>query len=97
MTKDDFLAEGRKAVKEINCSDANKAFECSEFIFLDCRTEKELKKGSVPKALHLARGLLEFKIAKAIPHKNEKSLLTVKQVAGASWPTTTSREWGTKM
>jgi len=34
------------------------------------RTAKEFKKGHLPKAVNIPRGLLEFKVTKKIPNKN---------------------------
>ena len=70
MSSKDFLKEARKTVKEISVADAKAAMDLGKAVVLDCRTEKEFKAGHLPKAIHLQRGLLEFKAAKKFPDKS---------------------------
>ncbi len=70
MSADDFVKEAKKTVKEISVADAKAAIDSGKAAVLDCRTEKEYKAGHVPKAVHLQRGLLEFKAAKKFPDKS---------------------------
>ncbi|MBA7568745.1 hypothetical protein ES708_10479 [subsurface metagenome] len=70
MTGKDFVKEAKKTVKEISVADAKAAIDAGKVaVILDCRTAKEFKKGHLPKAINISRGLLEFKVAKKIPNK----------------------------
>ncbi len=70
MTDKDFLAEARKTTKEITVAVAKADIDAGKAVVLDCRTEDEYKKGHVPGAVHLQRGLLEFKADKKFPDKD---------------------------
>jgi len=71
QTAKDFVKEAKKTVKEISVADAKAAIDSGKVaVILDCRTEKEFKKGHLPKAINVPRGLLEFKITKKIPNKS---------------------------
>ncbi|MBW2630724.1 MAG: rhodanese-like domain-containing protein [Deltaproteobacteria bacterium] len=71
MTDKDFVKEAKKTVTEISVADAKAAMDSGKVdVVLDCRTAKEFKKGHLPKAINLQRGLLEFKATKKIPNKN---------------------------
>ena len=71
MTAGDFVKEAKKTVKEISVADAKAAIDSGKVqVILDVRTAKEFKKGHVPKAVNIPRGLLEFKATKKIPNKN---------------------------
>jgi len=71
MTSKDFVKEAKKTVKEISVVDAKAAMDSGKVdVILDCRTAKEFKKGHLPKAINLQRGLLEFKATEKIPNKD---------------------------
>jgi rhodanese-related sulfurtransferase len=44
----------------------------ADFKLIDCREPDEFKKGYIPGAINIPRGLLEFKIDKIIPDKSAK-------------------------
>jgi len=67
MAAKDFVNEAKKTVEEISVADAKAAIDS---VILDCRTAKEFKKGHIPKAVNIPRGLLEFKVTKKIPNKD---------------------------
>jgi len=69
MSSKDFVKEAKKTVKEISVADAKAAIDSGKAVVLDCRTAKEFKKGHLPKATNLQRGLLEFKADKKFPDK----------------------------
>ena len=70
MTDKDFVKEAKKTIKEISVADAKAYMDSGKaVIIVDCRTAKEFKKGHLPKAVNIPRGLLEFKVAKKIPNK----------------------------
>jgi len=70
MSSDDFLKEAKKTVKEISVADAKTAIDSGKAAVLDCRTEKEFKKGHLPKAINLPRGRLEFDASKKLHDKS---------------------------
>jgi len=78
MSAKDFIAECRQQIKEINIENARIMFDSGEWSFLDCRTDKEFKRGSVPNATHVKRGVLEFKIEKKFPDKSAKIVVFCK-------------------
>lgn len=70
LTAKELVTEAKKSICEVSVSDAKALFDKGGYIFLDCRTSKEFKMGHIAGAMHLSRGLLEFKIAKKVPDKN---------------------------
>ena len=70
MTAKDLVAEAKKNIAEISVSDAKAMLDKGGVLFLDVREAKEYKSGHIPGAMHISRGLLEFKIGKKIPDKN---------------------------
>ena len=79
MTAKDIVAEAKKSVTAITVSQAKSLHGQSGVIFLDCREPKEYKAGHVPGAINIPRGLLEFKIGKKIPNKNQKIVFYCKK------------------
>jgi len=96
MTDKDFLEEARKTTKEITVADAKADIDAGKAIVLDCRTAKEFKKGHVPKAVHLQRGLLEFKAAKKFPDKNAYIIVYCKSGGRSLLSTNTLNKMGYK-
>ena len=78
MTADDLVKEAKQNVCEISVSEAKGFLDNGGYIFLDCREPKEYKMGHIPGAINLPRGLIEFKIDKAVPDKNEKIVVYCK-------------------
>jgi len=78
MTAKDLVAEAKKNIASISVSDAKALLDKGGATFLDCRTSKEFKSGHIPGAVNIARGLLEFKIAKKIPDKNAQIIMYCK-------------------
>lgn len=78
MTGKDFVAEAKTQIAAINIDEAKNMLGKEGVVFLDVREPKEYKAGHVPGAVNLARGLLEFKILKAVPDKNATVVLYCK-------------------
>ena len=78
MTSKDFLSECKPTIKTVSVNEARTMHDSGEWLFLDVRTEKEFKKGSIPEAVHLQRGLLEFRIEKKIPDKTARIVVYCK-------------------
>ncbi len=70
MTTKDLVAEANEHVSNVPVSVAKELLDEGGYIFLDVRTAKEFKMGHIPGAVHIERGLLEFKINNQIPDKN---------------------------
>jgi len=70
MTAKDFIKQAKKSIQEISVTDAKAAIDAGKVLIVDVRTAKEFRKGHIPKAINIPRGLLEFKVAKKIPNKN---------------------------
>lgn len=81
MTTKDLVAEANEHVPNIPVSAAKDFFDEGEFVFLDVRTAKEFKMGHIPGAVHIERGLLEFKITNQIPDKDTQ-IVTYCKVGG---------------
>lgn len=70
-TATDLVSEAKEKVCEVSVADAKAKIDSSaSIIVLDVREPDEFKKGHIPKAVNIPRGLLEFKIAQTIPDKN---------------------------
>lgn len=69
MTSKDFVSKAKETIKEVSVADAKAAIDSGKAIVLDCRTAKEFKRGHVPGAINIPRGLLEFKVDKKFPDK----------------------------
>ena len=79
MTAEDLVSEAKKSVCEISVSEAKDCFDKGGYLFIDCRTEDEFKMGHVPGAMHIPRGLMEFKIDKQVPDKTANIVLYCKK------------------
>lgn len=78
MTAEDFVKEAKKNVCEVTVAEAKEILDQGDYLFLDCREPKEYKMGRVPGAINIPRGLLEFKIEKKIPNKEENMVVYCK-------------------
>lgn len=95
QTAKDFVKEAKKTVKEISVADAKAAIDSGKVaVILDCRTAKEFKKGHLPKAINIQRGLLEFKVTKKIPNKSASIICYCKSGGRSCLSTCTLGEMG---
>ncbi|MCG2830939.1 MAG: rhodanese-like domain-containing protein [Desulfobacteraceae bacterium] len=78
MTAKDLVAEANKHITNVPVSIAKELFDEGGYIFLDVRTANEFKMGHIPGAIHIERGLLEFKINNQIPDKNAQIVVYCK-------------------
>jgi rhodanese-related sulfurtransferase len=70
-TATDLVNEAKKKVCEVSVAKAKAKIDSdASLIVLDVREPDEFKKGHIPKAINIPRGMLEFKIAKEIPNKD---------------------------
>ena len=96
MTGKDFVKDAKTRIKEISIEQAKAELAAGKAIFLDVRTAKEYKKGHVPKAVFMQRGLLEFKVAGKLPDKNAKVIVYCKTGGRSSLATDTLQKMGYK-
>ena len=96
LTKGDMVSAAKATICEVSVADAKALLDKGGYIFLDVRTSKEFKMGHIPGAMHLARGLLEFKIAKAVPDKNANIIICCKSGGRGSLATCTLCKMGYK-
>ena len=78
MTSKDMVEEAKKTICEVSVAEAKALLDKGGEIFLDCREPKEFKMGHVPGAINIPRGLLEFKIGKKIPEKDQNIVMYCK-------------------
>lgn len=94
MSGKDFVSECKPSIKMVTVYEARTMHDSGQWVFLDVRTEKEFKKGAVPKAMHLQRGLLEFKVEKKIPNKTAKIVVYCKSGSRAALCSCTLKRMG---
>ncbi len=63
-TAHDLVALAKSQIKEVSLADATQAIQDSD-VLLDVREADEYASGHIPGAVHISRGLLEFKISNA--------------------------------
>ena len=80
-TPQDLVAQAKDAVPVITCEELKKLrTEDKKFVLIDVREEGEFQAGHIDGALHIPRGVLEFKIGEAVPDEND--LIVVQCVSG---------------
>ncbi len=71
ITTQDLLAAARLVVPEVSPQEAaERGRREAGVAFRDVRDDDEWRKGHIPDAIHLTRGMLEFRIEKTVPDKN---------------------------
>lgn len=71
MNVQDMVGEAKNSVPAVTCEDFLKMrAEGDNYTLIDVREEDEWNEGHIPEAVHIPRGLLEFKIADTVPDKN---------------------------
>jgi rhodanese-related sulfurtransferase len=76
MTAQDLVARAKAEVPALSCRDYLALREKGEaHTLLDVREQNEWDAGHIEGAVHLPRGLVEFKIAEIVPDKNAPIVL----------------------
>ena len=75
MAAKDFVAEVSEEVAHKSLEESKAMFDDGGYVFLACRDQFEYKKGHIPGAMNISRGLMEWKIEKKIPNKDEKIVM----------------------
>ena len=78
MTTKDLVAEANEYITNVPVSIAKELLDEGGYIFLDVRIAREYKMGHIPGAIHVERGLLEFKISNQVPDKNAQIIVYCK-------------------
>ncbi len=64
----DFVEVARKLVTEISVADFEaRRLRGEHFVLMDVREDEERKGGYIPGAIHISRGMLEFKVTQVVP------------------------------
>ena len=61
-TAHDLVAAAKSGIKEVELADATQAIQDAD-VLLDVREADEYANGHIPGAVHISRGLLEFKLS----------------------------------
>lgn len=61
-TAHDLVAAAKSEIKEVELADATQAIQDAD-VLLDVRETDEYASGHIPGAIHISRGLLEFKLS----------------------------------
>ena len=76
----EMVAEVKTRITEISPEDLQAMMNNKEdFVLLDVRCDGEVAKGTIPGAVHISRGLLEFKITGKYPDRNTNFVLYCKK------------------
>ncbi|MEA3448976.1 MAG: rhodanese-like domain-containing protein [Bacteroidota bacterium] len=94
LTTHDMVTAAKANISQVSVDDAKALLDKGGYVFLDVRTRKEFKMGHIPGAVSLARGLLEFKIAKKVPDKNANIIIYCKSGGRGSLATNTLGQMG---
>lgn len=80
----DLVAAAKKNIKEVDVASAKSDF--SKYLVLDVRAPGEFVAGSLPGAINISRGVLEFKIASHPDFENQQDadILVYCQTGGRS-------------
>jgi len=74
-----LVADVKTRITEISLEDLKKKMDAQEdFVLIDVRDKGEFIKGSIPSALNISRGLLEFKIGDKVEDKSKEIVLFCK-------------------
>ena len=84
LTKKDLVREAKKQICEVSPAEAKAMIGKPGTVLIDCREPNEFKEGHIPGAINIPRGLLEFKIEKAVPDRETKIIIHCKTGGRAS-------------
>jgi rhodanese-related sulfurtransferase len=91
----DFVNAAKAKITEVSAAQAKADLDAGKkFILLDVRSKEEFDAGHLPNAVHVSRGLLEFKIGRVIPDKNANIILYCRTGARSAMATLVLNEMG---
>ena len=77
-TKKELVQEAKTQIQQIDVPQAKGLLGDKDYLFIDCREPEEYAQGHIPGAVNIPRGMLEFKIAEAVPDKGSHLVLYCK-------------------
>ena len=91
----DFVNAAKAKITELSAAQVKADLDAGrKFILLDVRSKEEFDAGHLPNAMHVSRGLLEFKIGRVIPDKNANIILYCRTGARSALTTQVLNEMG---
>ena len=70
MTSADFVKQAKSVIETVNVAEAKSLFDKGGYLFIDVREPNETAMGTVPGAVLIPRGLLEFRAEGAVEDKD---------------------------
>lgn len=71
-----IVAAARRRVREVTVTEIRERLKRKDpFVLIDVREDHEWKKGRIPRAIHLGKGVIERDIEQAVPGKNDAIVL----------------------
>lgn len=71
-----LVDEAKKEIQEINVDQLKSMQQGGEdFVLIDVRDKEDADKGTIPNAVNISRGMLEYKIDQVTTDKNKKLVL----------------------
>jgi rhodanese-related sulfurtransferase len=71
-----LVTEAKKEIQEITAEDLRQMQQGGEdFVLIDVRDKEDTDKGTIPQAVAISRGMLEYKIDQVTTDKNKKLVL----------------------
>ena len=91
----DFVNAAKANITEVSAAQVKADLDAGKkFILLDVRSKEEFDAGHLPNAVHVSRGLLEFKIGNVIPDKNAAIILYCRSDARSALATHVLNQMG---
>lgn len=91
----DFVNAAKAKITEVSAAQVKADLDAGKkIILLDVRSKEEFDAGHLPNAMHVSRGLLEFKIGRAIPDKNANIVLYCRTGARSAMATHVLNQMG---
>ena len=97
-TAHDLVAAAKARVAEVTLGEAEQAIRDAD-VLVDVREADEFAAGHLPGAVHISRGLLEFRFS-GMPRCNRATsrwCCTARPAAEPLWPVRRCRTWATSM
>ena len=91
----DFVSAARAHITEVSAQQVKADMDAGkQVILLDVRDSEEFDAGHLPKAVHISKGLLEFKVGRMLPDKNSNIVVYCRSDARSAMVTAVMQEMG---
>ena len=91
----DFVNASKARITEVTAAQVKADLDAGKkLILLDVRDKEEFDAGHLPNALHVSRGLMEFKIGRMVPDKNANIILYCRTGARSALATDVLNQMG---